>query len=273
MTKILKKRIDKSIKIKPIISEIFASYPVTILSGNYDSALLSLSISQYQLDKIEFLQKNTIIEKLDLFTSNRKLYVDNHLKYRFSILLYGKPGTGKTSFIYSYAIKHKMRIIKIDSELIAASEKGNRSNNYSGNTISSRIAECIDITSGNPTLIMFDELDLMLESSESLRKLLTVIDQIPENTIIAATTNHIEKLPEALIRSGRFDNRYELSNIDSEYAKMICNDYGIRNSGNVLDSFSDDTSTYNPADLVARITEQLFHENGIEYSHKENIEE
>ena len=274
MSKILKRKIERSIKIKPIISEIFPSYPMHIISGNYSDNDINLSISQYQLDKIEFPEKEDILNKLDIFVKNRTLYVNNHLKYRFSLLLYGKPGTGKTSFIYSYAIKNKMQILKLDSRLIAvAGGDDYRNNGLTGHAISSRIAEMIDTTSANPTIIILDELDLMLESSESVRKLLNIIDQMPENTILTATTNHIEKLPEALIRSGRFDNRYELHDVDYDCAKKICEDYGVKEIDKIIASFPQGSTRFNPADLVAKITEQMFYEHGIEYSHKENIDE
>lgn len=274
MSKILKRKIEKSIKIKPIISEIFPSYPMHIISGNYNDNDIDLSVSQYQLDKIEFPEKEDILNKLDIFVKNRTLYVNNHLKYRFSLLLYGKPGTGKTSFIYSYAIKNKMQILKLDSDLIAVAGGDDcRHNGLTGHAISSRIAEMIDTTSANPTIIILDELDLMLESSESVRKLLNIIDQMPENTILTATTNHIEKLPEALIRSGRFDNRYELHDVDYDCAKKICEDYGVKEIDKVIATFPEGSTSFNPADLVAKITEQMFYEHGIEYSHKENIEE
>lgn len=274
MSKILKRKIEKSIKIKPIISEIFPSYPMHIISGNYGDNDINLSISQYQLDKIEFPEKEDILNKLDIFVKNRTLYVNNHLKYRFSLLLYGKPGTGKTSFIYSYAIKNKMQILKLDSGLIAVAGGDNyRNNGLTGHAISSRIVEMIDTASTSPTIIILDELDLMLESSESVRKLLNIIDQMPENTILTATTNHIEKLPEALIRSGRFDNRYELHDVDYDCAKKICEDYGVKEIDKIIASFPQGSTRFNPADLVAKITEQMFYEHGIEYSHKENIDE
>ena len=41
----------------------------------------------------------------------------------------------------------------------------------------------------------------------------------------------------------------------------------------IIASFPQGSTRFNPADLVAKITEQMFYEHGIEYSHKENIDE
>lgn len=52
-----------------------------------------------QFSNIFFEGKNTILHKIDFFLNNRAWYYEFGIPYTLGIGMYGKPGTGKTSFI------------------------------------------------------------------------------------------------------------------------------------------------------------------------------
>ena len=119
-----------------------------------------------------------------------------------------------------------------------------------------------------PTIILFDEIDLMIEQDkkESLRNMIRVIDAIPENTIICATTNHMENLDPAVLRSGRFDRIIHMHDFNREYAERYCKNIGIENYKEFLDKLEggSENHTFNPARLATYATEQLATEKGIQ---------
>lgn len=137
--------------------------------------------------------KNKLCDVLDRFMKSKSAdYLSLGIKKKIGILLYGPPGTEKSSTAYSIAHYTGMRIIKINpKEVIRAS---------------------VDVIS-NGSIFLFEEIDSFINDAGAntqniiLRRdqLLDYIDSIPTDSIVIATTNYIDRLDEALIRPGRFD--------------------------------------------------------------------
>lgn len=68
-----------------------------------------------------------------------------------------------------------------------------------------------------------------------------------------ATTNHIEKLDDALTRAGRFDLKIEMTNFDEEQAREMCKKFNL-DLDNVI---TNKELAYNPAELQANVIEKL----------------
>lgn len=166
------------------------------------------------------------------------------------IILYGLPGTGKTTLIklISYKLQadvYSIRVNNIDEEL---------ENLIDDNPV---------FSSKHPAIICFEDIDVIYNTRESLEgdeknsfnTLLQFLDgykSIP-NIIKIATTNHIERLDSALTRPGRFDLQIEMKNLNEELARKMCNNYGL----SFDDIVTEKKESYNPAELQAKIIENI----------------
>lgn len=275
ISRMIKIKIQNYVKNISSVKEIFKSYKLYSFGTMYDYNEVELPLSVYNIDKIFFPEKDHIIEMLDNFINSRQFYIDNDLRYRCSLLLHGRPGTGKTSFIYSYAISRGLKIAKIEPGIITSITNGDGSNVMKINDMLN------SVMTETPLIVLMDELDLMiLEDNNTLsnrvvQKVLTMIDQLPENVILTATTNHIERLPEAMIRSGRFDNKIELKDIMKDDVIKICNAYGLKDPTGILEQMdtTNEFATINPAYVTTLIIDKVYKQNHINYAYKELLSE
>lgn len=155
-----------------------------------------------------FIEQDTLCDKIvDLDTKEYKLvtnqieqflkeetkqkYSEYEFIYKRSVLLHGKPGTGKTQLVNRIAIdvinKNGVVIFNPHPQHLELCFK------YLG-----------DIEAERLKMVIFEELDSILEHYES--ELLHILDGEVQvsNIIYAATTNHINEIPKRIQRPGRF---------------------------------------------------------------------
>ena len=112
-----------------------------------------------------------------------------------------------------------------------------------------------------PPIIVIEEIDTIVSSRQQdkelsenqksiLSELLNFLDgpSSPDSCIIIATTNHIEKLDPAIIRSGRFDIKIHMGKISRDLAIQMCLDFGC-NPEEILD----DSTEFNPSELQSKL--------------------
>lgn len=192
--------------------------------------------------------KRRIINYIDTWLNNKDIYLKNNVPYKTGILLYGEPGTGKSSLARAIAsyLKYDIDIININNL------------NACLNPLRTR------------TVILIEDIDCMFTSREyqdenskdyqlnksQLGEMLNFIDgqMSPENCIFIATTNHIERLDPALIRPGRFDLQIEMKYLDYELASQMCE----RFNQNPDDILKDEKLPISPAYLQAKLIENLY---------------
>ncbi len=118
--------------------------------------------------------------------------------YKRSSLLHGKPGTGKTCIVNRIA---EQMVNKGNIVLFSPNP------NYMAfayNVLS-------DLQPDQTTLVIFEEIDAMIERGFESQLLVLLDGQIQKNKIIyLATTNYIEKVPARLYRPGRFSSVIEV---------------------------------------------------------------
>jgi len=167
--------------------------------------------------------KEDIISKVDEFFSEetRAEYLSHGIPYKKVFMLYGVPGTGKTSTINTIAshFNSDIYVIPISKELTdygLIDAMGFIDNSES---------------ESNHRIIVIEDIDSIFtdrkkgddENGISLQGLLNCFDGFScvEGTLLFITANRPEVIDTALLRSCRVDHRYELGYADEYQTKCI----------------------------------------------------
>lgn len=154
--------------------------------------------------------KERIVDDVQDFLSSSKWYYERGIPYRRGYLLYGPPGTGKSSFIQALA-GH----LNYDIAMLNLSERGLTDDrlNHLLTVIPQRtlvLLEDVDAAFSNRRQV---EADGYQGANVTFSGLLNALDGVgsAEERVIFLTTNHVERLDEALVRPGRVDMTVRLA--------------------------------------------------------------
>ncbi|KAJ5590698.1 hypothetical protein N7450_004670 [Penicillium hetheringtonii] len=157
--------------------------------------------------------KERIVGDVQDFIGSASWYHDRGIPYRRGYLLYGPPGTGKSSFIQALAGE-----LDYDIAILNLSERG---------LTDDRLNHLLTIVP-NRTLVLLEDVDAAFSNRRTqsdadgyrganvtFSGLLNTLDGVAsaEERIIFLTTNHVERLDEALVRPGRVDMTVRLGEI------------------------------------------------------------
>ena len=163
-------------------------------------------------------EKNELIEIVD-FLKKPEAYLEMGAKIPKGILLYGKPGTGKTLIAKAIAGEAGVPFISMSgSEFIEM---------FAG-LGASRVRRLFEKAKKlAPCIIFIDEIDAIgsrrtsnsgseTENNQTLNQLLVEMDgfESDETVIVLAATNRPEMLDKALLRPGRFDRQVTIPTPD-----------------------------------------------------------
>lgn len=178
---------------------------------------------------------NSLVEKADVY---KKAGINRTL----GIMLYGPPGTGKTSYICGLAKSLNRSVYYVD---FTKNVEGKAKHLSMIKPNSFLVLEDID------SVPAFRVRDDKSTQQKDLGKLLKVLDgaQLPDNTIVFATTNYIDKIDPAVKRFGRFDLHFEFEYADKELAIEMVN-YIDSNKLHLLEEL---TFPVSQAEIQARI--------------------
>ena len=198
--------------------------------------------------------------------------LDNPDKYKklgahipSGLLLYGPPGTGKSSMALEL-----IDVVNRKSYIIRKSKSNGDFIEYLNKTFE-------EAKNNQPSIILLDDLDKFSEdnnkNSEEYVVVQSLIDDIKnEDVYVVATVNWINRLPDSLVRTGRFDTKIEINypnekesyQIFSYYLKnkKLSKDVNVKNIASILwgGSCSDLEKVCNQASIYAG------------YKNKESIE-
>lgn len=176
-----------------------------IFDGNFWSLNNILEERSLESVILEEQSKSLLINDIKDFFNNEKDLLKKGLPAQRCYLLHGPPGNGKTSTIKMIASHFKRNICPI---YLSRLDKYNFSKTF----------KCVPKNS----IILLEDVDCFMPQREdkkgfsdiSLGDLLNTIDGVDARNgqIIFMTTNHIEKLDPALIRSGRCNQVIEIKN-------------------------------------------------------------
>lgn len=184
----------KAIPDLPIVSKLpagvyqFAVNPET--GEGFFEAMDMLSDGIVDLPSVEFKTAVSQINKF-LQPETRKNYDKFGFLYKRSILLEGRPGTGKSVIVN-----------RIGKEIV--NRGGVVIFNPYPNELKLALTYLKDVDKDQMVMVIFEELDQLMEKFED--SLLHILDgemQV-DNIVYLATTNYVEKIPDRILRPGRF---------------------------------------------------------------------
>ena len=207
-------------------------------------------------------EKGELIEIVD-FLKNPKKFQDMGAKIPKGILLYGKPGTGKTLIAKAIAGEANVPFISMSgSEFIEM---------FAG-LGASRVRKLFEKAKKiSPCIVFIDEIDAIgsrrtsnsgaeSENNQTLNQLLVEMDGFESNEtiIVLAATNRPEMLDKALLRPGRFDRQITIPAPDllgrEEILKLYTKDKKIADDVN-LREIAGDTAGFTGAELSNLLNE------------------
>lgn len=206
--------------------------------------ITSMDLPKRSFDQLYFShgEVDLIKDHLNKFKETYEMYKSKQLNYKTGILLYGAPGTGKTSLAKAIATEYNRSIAAISVSTIADIDFAELATMINNDTVDTYIVLFEDIDTINNALSerekpKKDDDDDDEEEYGSKKKtrndvmnaLMQFLDGVnsPNNVIFVATTNYVNELDAAFTRSGRFDLKVEIKSLSEATALQFIKSFGL----------------------------------------------
>jgi len=162
--------------------------------------------------------KDDIITDVERFLANdtKDWYNKHGIPYKRSYIFYGPPGTGKTSFIQALAGAYGRHVCFLQPNNAKFTDD--------------MFKTCLQ-KAPEKSIIVLEDIDALFNNRHSMNRscpltftgLLNGLDGIGNavGQIFVVSTNHLERLDPALIRSGRVDRKFEFSYCTDEVLQLM----------------------------------------------------
>lgn len=186
---------------------------------------------QHRADNTVFFSSGElekIFNHIDNFLKNKNFYDEHDLLFKTGILLYGEPGTGKSTLANVISTKYHRSIVSINMTNINNINLSEVSGLITRDTYDDYIVLLEDIDTAFNNLDRSEDKDSS-ESNKVINSLLQFLDSntSPTNVIFIATTNYVDRLDSALVRSGRFDLKVEIKGLNDNDAISMGKSFGL----------------------------------------------
>lgn len=172
-------------------------------------------------------ESEEVSRHLDQFLAREKFYQEKQLLYKTGIMLYGDPGTGKSSLVKAIASKYGRNIVSINMENIEKIDLAS-------------VTKSINVDN-NKYIVLLEDIDTVFkdrsgsESSQHdkcINKLLQFLDSntSPHNVIFIATTNYYDHIDAAILRDGRFDLKVEVKPLSVSDIPRFCKAFDLNDN-------------------------------------------
>lgn len=230
----------------------------------YTSGKLSNFVKFKSFDQMVFTDKDKYMKYIDNWVESIPTYYEYGIIPKLSILLYGEPGTGKSTFCKALAKYLDINVItSVTPDYFSDTDYNTR--NKSKSSINT------------PTIYSIDDIDCIgrsREKDESVSNgkitsaLLEFLDNPPsfyfkakdgkfyQVAIVCATTNYYDRLDSAVKRFGRFDLTIPMNRFTKEEAEEMCKIYNLELSDIYTDIIAE-TTTFSPAQIQALCMENV----------------
>jgi len=161
-------------------------------------------------------QAEALLADLQRFYGAHERYAELGIPWRRGYLLYGPPGTGKTSLVTALASELHLNVCTLSlASPVVTDEKIH--------TLLAAVPQ--------RSLLLIEDVDAFFRQRDaahsqvklSFSGFLNALDGVAtqEGNVLFMTTNHADRLDEALIRAGRIDERVELGACDEDQLRRL----------------------------------------------------
>lgn len=166
-------------------------------------------------------KKKSLKKDIDSFVASEDWYTEVCIPYKRGYCFYGPPGTGKTTIALAIANYTGRPIFSLNLNSLESDP---------------RIPPCFSNIEDR-SILLIEDIDKIFSGRENVQEnskisfssLLNCLDGVfyRHGVIVVITTNHIEKLDEALLRTGRIDMKMEIPlPTDKEISEYLSVFYG-----------------------------------------------
>lgn len=154
-----------------------------------------------------------------------------------SVLLYGLPGTGKSTFARSICADMGARRLHVENHVFS-----------SHSVLPMHLLEMINLIL--PDVLLLDDID----RSSDMRTLLVFFEHLKTPKLMIASVNRVSSLDPALLRPGRFDEVHEMPVPTTEYRECLIREYNPDLDDASVAKLRDLSEGFTPAELYELVT-------------------